>query len=364
MADRSGIEWTDATWNPVRARRRDGTGRVGWHCEHVSEGCRNCYAEAVNARLGTGAPYKPAHRQDIEVFLDDKTLLAPLRWARPRKIFLGSMTDVFADFVTDQMLDHIFAVMAACPQHTFQLLTKRSARMRAYLRDPTAAPRIYEIVCYLVIDLDLRVVLIAPGIDAKLAPPGPRVMLDVWPIPNVWLGVSAEDQATADARIPDLLATPATVRWVSPEPLLGALDFTRIRCPYRCVPPDYCNACAPDGADPTGTYDALASGDLHWIVTGGESGPGARPRHPDWARSLRDQCAGAGVPFFDKQHGQWVPLAAENEGFWPTEGDGCIRLNPDGTRGPNGWPMQRVGKKAAGRLLDGVLHDAMPEVRP
>src|SRR5258708_16196189 len=126
MADRSAIEWTDATWTPIRAR----TDNVGWHCEHVSEGCRNCYAEGINRRLGTGLSFKPALKPAL--FLDEKMLLAPLKWKKPRTIFVCSMTDLFADFVRDEWIDRMFAVMALCPQHRFQVLTKRAQRMREY----------------------------------------------------------------------------------------------------------------------------------------------------------------------------------------------------------------------------------------
>lgn len=135
MADNSAIEWTDATWNPVRARNLE-TGKVGWHCEHATTGCEFCYAEGFNKRLGTGLAFKPGHRADIEIFLDEAMLTQPLRWKKPRRIFVGSMTDLFADFVPDEFIDRMFAVMALAPQHTFQLLTKRAARMREYLTLP------------------------------------------------------------------------------------------------------------------------------------------------------------------------------------------------------------------------------------
>ena len=125
MADKSKIEWTDATWNPIRARNK-ATGKVGWHCEHATTGCQFCYAENFNQRLGTGLPFKPGHRDDIKLFLDEQILKQPLRWKRPRKIFVGSMTDVFADFIPDAWLDRMFAVMALSPEHTFQVLTKRA----------------------------------------------------------------------------------------------------------------------------------------------------------------------------------------------------------------------------------------------
>lgn len=165
MGDKTAIEWTDATWNPIRARNLK-TGRVGWFCIHMSEGCANCYAEDWNMRLGTGLPYKPGHLKDIEIFLDEKTLEQPLRWRAPRKIFPCPMTDMFADFVKDEWIRRMVMVMADARQHTFQPLTKRPGRaMAAFSQLP--APL------------------------------------------NVWLGVSVEDQATADERIPVLLATRA-----------------------------------------------------------------------------------------------------------------------------------------------------------
>lgn len=187
MADKSKIEWTDASWTPIRARNKV-TAKVGWHCEHDTPGCKFCYAESMNKRLGTGLPFKPGHRKDIEIFLDEEMLLQPMRWKKPRMIFVCSMTDLFADFVPDEWIDRVFAIMAACQQHTFQVLTKRAERMRAYCgtlgghheRD--------------------RVSLAAKA----LQPDGPGFW---WTLnggaflPNVWLGVSAEDQKRADERI-------------------------------------------------------------------------------------------------------------------------------------------------------------------
>src|SRR4051794_40445939 len=140
MSDKSAIEWTDATWNPIRARNLK-TGKVGWHCEHATTGCEWCYAEGFNKRLGTGLPFKPGHRKEIEIFLCEETLTQPLRWKKPRMIFPGSMTDLFADFVRDEWLDRIFAVMTLTPQHTYQVLTKRAARMRHYQCDPQTPDR-------------------------------------------------------------------------------------------------------------------------------------------------------------------------------------------------------------------------------
>jgi protein gp37 len=321
VGERSTIEWTDSTWNPIRARHL-ATGKIGWHCEHVSEGCRNCYAEGINRRLGTGLDFKPGHRAAVEVFLDEKMLLAPLRWKTPRRIFVNSMTDTFADFVTDAMIDNMFAVMALCPQHQFQVLTKRAERMREYMNRLAA----------MMIDFNaLRVSAIGratcavsrsaghayPGNalfewcdNSKSAAENPGIVRRTvgFPPRNVWLGVSAEDQATFEERRQPLRDTPAAVRFLSLEPLLGPIDATH----------------------------ALATGLYHWVIVGGESGPHARPMHPDWVRSLRDQCAAAGVPYFFKQWGAWGP----NPGMMGIQ---C-----------------RIGKKAAGRLLDGVQHNAMP----
>ena len=215
MSARSAIEWTDASWNPIRARNIK-TGKIGWHCEHATTGCEFCYAEGINKRLGTGLPFKPGHRADIEIFLDEGMLLAPLRWKRPRRIFVGSMTDLFADFVTDAMLDRIFAVMALCPQHTFQVLTKRAARMREYIESIKPLPNA---------PWD-RLTEIAMDIGYTARGQGGNGGLVKRPLPNAWLGVSCERQEEADERIPLLLQTPAAVRFISAEPLLGPVDLS------------------------------------------------------------------------------------------------------------------------------------------
>src|SRR5258706_9709148 len=167
MGAKSDIEWTDASWTPIRARTPDG--KTGWHCEHASEECRFCYAEAFNRRLGTGLDFKPGHRKDIEIFLDSRMLLFPLQWKRPRKIFVCSMTDLFADFVPDDFIDQMFAVMALSPRHTFQVLTKRPLRMRDYLSDNN------------------RTLHIARA-GAGLGDLWWGSWLKPWPLPNVWLG--------------------------------------------------------------------------------------------------------------------------------------------------------------------------------
>lgn len=268
MADGTKIEWTDATWNPV-------TG-----CAVVSPGCTNCYAmrlagtrlRHIASRAGLTRESKAGPVWTGETRLNEAELRKPLRWRRPRRIFVCAHGDLFAESVPDDWIDRVFAVMALAPQHTFQVLTKRARRMRDYLGAragdwqtvwPDAnPPGSLQISRY-----EQRLIMGGAPWE-NLQPPS-------FPLANVWLGVSAEDQTRADERIPDLLATPAAVRWVSAEPLLGPIDFARVMV---------------DG-DPR----------LDWIVVGGESGAGARPMHPAWARSIRDQCAEAGVPFFMKQ---------------------------------------------------------------
>ena len=329
MGESSKIEWTDASWTPIRARlvkiQNDGSGkeRIGWHCEHVSEGCRNCYAERLNLRLGTGEPFKPGVLRGKEgyagggidrpkLFLDEKMLGAPFRWKRPRMIFVCSMTDLFADFVPDAWLHRLFTVMSMTHQHIYQILTKRPARMREMM---------------------------------------PRIAAS--PLPNVWLGTSVEDQATADQRIPELLATPAAIRFISYEPALGPVDLSQ----HLGIAPD---------------HDDL-HGLLNWIIAGGESGPGARPAHPNWFRSVRDQCAAAGVPFHFKQNGEWVEVdgprcrsidqGAALTGHWMLPNGTLLKRDEASNRRHSPYStsvMARVGKKRAGRLLDGVEHNGFP----
>lgn len=332
MSDNSSIEWTDATWNPV-------TG-----CSVVSPGCTNCYAMGLAgtrlrnhpSRAGLTIDTKAGPIWNGEVRLNEQWLTQPLKWKRPRTIFVCAHGDLFHESVPDEWIDRVFAVMALAPQHTFQVLTKRAKRMREYI---SANP-----------GFRIR--------DAMQSIRRQSVIEMSWPLPNVWLGVSAEDQKRADERVPELLATPAAVRFVSAEPLLGPIHFGYLGWPNK------------ESAKRTG-YNALAgffyeNGEitdrlprLDWIIVGGESGPSARPMHPDWPRAIRDQCAAVGVAFFFKQWGEWSALPP-GEGEWPTDARTMIRLCKDGTKFKDGWPMQRVGKKFAGRILDGCTHDEMP----
>lgn len=403
MADKSSIEWTDATWNPI----------VG--CSILTPGCTHCYAMGMAARIEamtaalqakgqTGAPHYAGTTKKVNgkavwtgklAMAPDHILLEPLTWRAPRRIFVNSMGDLFHEDVPDAWIDKVFAIMALSPQHTFQVLTKRAKRMREYLSNPAVVRRIYELSCDLVIDGRLQVVLRVPGIaDPRLAPSWPRVHLGAWPLPNVWLGVSAERQQEADERIPELLTTPAAVRFVSAEPLLGPIDFLEadpfafgtltVSLPKRDEREPKPDIGFSDEATIGGIVSALGGSMAHrsgidWIIVGGESGPNARPMHPDWARNIRDDCADSAVPFFFKQWGAWAP------GDWAFDLDDHLHFFPDDGRvpviglgdhqraqarmiwseddkTPEGRGFLNVGKKAAGRLLDGIEHNAMPEV--
>ncbi|TAM97291.1 MAG: phage Gp37/Gp68 family protein [Rhizobiaceae bacterium] len=310
MADGSHIEWTEATWNPIAG------------CSVVSPGCTNCYAmRRVAPRLaanpatphyaGTVKPSKAGYVWTGKIGIaSDEVFTKPLRWKRPRMIFVNSTSDLFHEDIPDDVIDRVFAVMALCPQHTFQVLTKRSKRMREYLTAfddhgqgkrfawanavPLGEWPVSKHHALAFIHRDST-----PEHRALYCAPEPA-----WPLPNVWLGVSAEDQARADERVPDLLATPASIRFVSAEPLLGPIDFETL-----CTGWEFIDALKGmryhDAPEPyVGATETCAK--LDWIIVGGESGPGARPMRPDWTRSIRDQCAGAGVPFFFKQWGEWL----------------------------------------------------------
>lgn len=339
MADHSSIEWTDATWNPI-------TG-----CSIVSPGCTNCYAmrlagtrlKHIDSRKGLTRDTKGGPVWTGEVRLNEQWLDQPLRWKQPRRIFVCAHGDLFAENVPDEWIDRVFAVMAMAPQHTFQVLTKRAKRMREYVTG------IRSSVPFLG-----RMPLERIHIEAAGHMEGDGGFMDTlkhhgnvyslycsvpWPLPNVWLGVSAERQQEADERIPELLETPAAVRFVSAEPLIGPLSFRWAKWqPWNS-----------NGL--TDEHDGLRR--LDWIIVGGENGP--RPLHPAWVRSIRDQCAASGVPFFFKQWGSHRPLTAAEHG----RACGATLIGSD--RYDADAYVLRVGKKAAGRLLDGVEHNAMPK---
>jgi protein gp37 len=341
VSDGSKIEWTQSSWNPVLG------------CDRVSPGCDLCYAisqariREANPDLTVAAAFagltdRIDGRLDWtgRVNLLPERLEQPLHWRKPRRVFVNSLADLFHKSVPDEFIAQVFAVMASAQRHAFQLLTKRHARMRSLLSSPAFQSAVSAATAGL----------------SRRGLPDFRV-LDVWPLPNVWLGVSVEDRHWAGIRIPALLDTPAAVRWVSAEPLLGPLRLPFLEEYDACT----CGA-GPGGyygmhERGCGTEPGPAWGRLHWIVAGGESGPGARPMHPSWPRALRDQCQEAGVPFFFKQWGEWAPNGLGYGVF----SDPRDRLVGDAVD-DRGFRvlMRRTGKKAAGRLLDGRTWDEFP----
>ena len=321
MSDRSKIEWTDATWNPVRG------------CSKISPGCEHCYAIRNAHRFnGPGLPFHGIVSSDPlnwtgELVPVPAQLDKPLSWQRPRMIFVNSMSDLFHGRVPVDYIADVFAVMFLAERHTFQILTKRAERMQSLLTDAHFQDRVIQ----------------ALGIRAgTLWGQGYKDLAmsevdqfnsrdrDWWPLKNVWLGVSVEDQQYAAARIPELLATPAVARFLSLEPLLGPIDLT--------------------GAS------------VDWVIVGGESGPDARPMHPEWVRSSLRLCQDQNIPFFFKQWGEWgnPPI---DDAIVPS-----MRIDLQG-RDLNGlsglWDdsdaiVWRIGKKAAGRLLDGREWNEFP----
>jgi protein gp37 len=314
------IEWADEVWNPV-------TG-----CTKVSPGCAHCYAERLAGRFWKG-------RKFTDVRVHPERLDDPLRWKKPRRVFVNSMSDLFHPAVETLWIAEVFSTMQRCPQHTFMILTKRPERMHE---------------------------LLSRWDHGRSLDHWP-----VWPLPNVWLGVSAETQKEADARIPILLQTPAAVRFVSAEPMLGPVILREYWMPHYDPKQHY-------AIDPPNYRDKLG-----WVICGGESGPGARPMHPDWARGLRDHCQAAQVPFFFKQWGEWLPIVAQygdddlidkldmdadsiclgDRGTIFAEERGGKQtywcgFQPD--PGQNPWFMERVGKTAAGRELDGRTWEERP----
>jgi protein gp37 len=295
------------------------------------------------------------------------------------------MSDLFHESISDEWIDRIFAVMALAPWHTFQVLTKRAERMRKYFSVEGQWHR--------------RASTILMGQRDKIVSDMPRQAAQGRSfgaltcgahrsrvLSNVWLGVSVEDQKTADERIPLLLETPAAVRWISAEPLLGPIDLTHVDYSAR-LREFMRDAAGEEGAASinapafmqtlTGQwFDGWDRGDdgkrLDWVVVGGESGPGARPMHPSWARSLRDQCKAAGVPFFFKQWGKLLPIGEVKDGDEVVPGtavyaqDGerllpdCCGNDYDVESGCDAVRFKPVGKKAAGNLLDGRQHLEYP----
>lgn len=296
------IEWTDRTWNPVRG------------CTRISPGCEHCYAERTAARFsGPGKPYDGlvrlgpnGPRWTGKVRLVPSALADVLSWRRPVRVFVNSMSDLFHEGLADEDIAAVFGVMAACPHLTFQVLTKRAERMARWFelmakRGEGGMPLHLDVRGYACQALSIA----GEEVPASLR----RVGHEGWPLRNVWLGVSVEDQQRADERIPHLLRTPAAVRFLSCEPLLGPVSIADYMPPARrvgCGSPD-------DPCDHSLANDQAA---VRWVIVGGESGPGSRPFDLGWARSLVEQCRSADVACFVKQlgrelTGEWHPAVGK-----------------------------------------------------
>lgn len=316
MGAKTGIAWTDSTWNPIRG------------CSRVSPGCQNCYAETMaNRYSGPGLAYEGLvdknGRWNGNIKVVPAAMDQPLRWHTARKIFVNSMSDLFHHNVSIFTIDEIFAVMAMAQHHHFQVLTKRPETMLKYLSNPKCADSIADLIIErwgekyshkgpFAKDAsgDRLSTATAAGVAEGIRK-GWR-----WPLQNVWLGVSAENQETADERIPILLQVPAAVRWVSYEPALEPVDFTK--CAWRC--PD-CGSAMYDSARADNrchcsSSDGVEFEGIDWIIVGGESGPGARPFDVAWARQTIAACKAAGVAVFCKQLGAkpfnvWQPITVD-----------------------------------------------------
>lgn len=326
----SSIEWTDTTWNPVRG------------CRKVSPGCKNCYAEMMAKRLramgqaGYMRVIDDRGRWTGEFETDHARLAEPLGWKKPRRVFVNSMSDLFGEGVPFEFIAAVFGVMAATPRHTFQVLTKRPARVVEFFAWLTEVAA--EEFCGSRVDLALASAATHVNGDAwdrNLDRAGLAVEGGVWPLPNVWLGVSTENQATADERIPLLLQVPAAVRFISAEPLLGPIDLS----PWLFW--DFCQTCEKPGnmACVCRGVGPVAAGvrPLDWVIAGGESGPGARRCDIMWIKSIIEQCAETDVACFVKQLGAdpWLGVGGLPLRRQPI--DGRVIKDPKGGD-PAEWP--------------------------
>lgn len=360
MPQRTDIEWADYSTNPLRARDPK-TNKLGWACARVSAGCQHCYSATLNNRFGTQLDYTAQNIQKVNTYLDERELSRIIRF-KPRgpfkggtkraKVFPFDMTDLFGEWVPFDLIDRVFAIFHLRPDVDFLMLTKRHARAAEYLtqgEQPCGCerggvfvggqeryipcsrcdgrgvlPGRAERVATLALQYDRN-----DGFGTHGTLPAKSDIEAAQVMPNVWTGFSAEDQSNFDARWEAMrsVSQAGWLTWCSAEPLIGP-----IRLPETAL---------------------WAGSGLKFVVVGGESGPGARPMHPDWARSLRDQCAATGVPYFFKQWGAWAPCKTGRGELFVFD---------------NGVGVRSVGKKAAGRVLDGREHNdfpsvAIPEVR-
>lgn len=326
------ISWCDETINPTKVKGG------GWYCSKISPGCANCYAERINKRFGNKLSYD---NRQVEYVLDDKALSRVFSWKKPKRIFIKSMSDLFHPDLAQKSPEYIadiFGIITKCPQHIFLVLTKRPQIMREWVENW----RWRKLPYY-------------KGIKGIRELP-----------PNLYLGVSIENQQAADERIPILLQIPAAVHWVSVEPLLGPVDLSKFLVPqyYTETKPT-----APNwiGAPPTTDFVRIRQR-LSWCVVGAETGPGARPMHPDWVRKVRDDCVATGVPFWFKSWGEWAgpeiyrdmdSIQAINISYVDKEGKTYEKYHEIIGRKGIAY-IARVGKKYSGNRLDGRIWEQLP----
>lgn len=316
------IPYVDESINPIRTKSG------GWHCVKQSTGCLHCYAEKINKRFGDKLAFYDLPNRKVKLILNQKALEKPLHWKRPKKIFVQDMSDLFLDDVPFEFIDRVLEVIIRNHRHKFMVLTKRPKRMREYfhgLIENTEGT--YRRVTKSVINYDR-----CHGAFLRLR----RKQT----INNLWLGVTTENQEMADKRIPTLLQIPAAKRFVSVEPMLGQIQL-------------YGKLIGHLNAYPAGGGWFTKSNKLDWVICGGENGPGARPMHPDWVRSIRDQCVEASIPFFFKQWGEWKPTENMEIENYKSLREGQMRVMKNAV-------VYQTGKKAAGRKLDGKIWDQMP----
>lgn len=303
------IEWTDYTWNPV-------TG-----CTKVSQGCKNCYAETIANRFWGDRKFTDVqcHHDRLEEPTQNEK-----KW-KGKKVFVCSMSDLFHESVPFDFIDRVFAQFVNLEETIFQVLTKRPDRAMEYFKYTEEFGNI--------------------GVYACEKDEGFTILQYEWPLENVWIGTSCEDQATANERIPLLLQIPAAVRFLSCEPLLGPIDIFKAVGSLQKYGRPYTLPPHPKG------FNWPNQPKIDWVIAGGESGHGARPMHPDWVRSLRDQCQSANVPFFFKQWGTWLPDWQPEKLPW------------------NGAEFffdkicyHKVGKSKSGNILDGKQHLEFPKL--
>lgn len=327
-----GISWTDETWNIIAG------------CSYESEGCRNCWAKRQALRVYPDLAYfcDGQARWNGNVRIFPERLDYPLRWTKKRLIAVGLMGDLFHPGVPDEFIEEVFAVMAIS-KHTFQILTKRPERMLKWMsgewRDTMIEGRAQK-----------------RWHDRTKEDPSLWLAVHL-PLPNVWIGVSCENQEAADQRIPILMRTPAALRYVSFEPLLGSITINRSHayCPTHDFGGGFCVGGCHDLRKP------------EWVIFGGESGPGSRPMHPEWARDMIRQCESLGVPVHFKQWGDWaywsdrVTVRASKVMRLTIKGNNGSDL-ANSSDGGDVW-LYKCGKKHAGRIIDGKEYLRFPEVK-